>query len=243
MMEAVKGGRPTVGEVVTLLERNIYTYPQVDRVLGLTDGTALRWLNGYRRKRTSYPPILRSAPKDTKWVTWGEFVETRLFAGYRDIDRIPVSRLRRVVEVLRERFDQTYPLAHAAPYLQPDGKRMLWQAQEDSGLTDMFAMEVETGQMVLAPWVAQFVEAADFDGAHEGEVSALRPDPDFPAIKLDPSLRSGEPVVDGHNVRVATIASLVRGGEDETEVADWYQLTVDDVRQAVQYDRLHARIA
>lgn len=231
-----------MGDVVSLLQRPVYTYPQVDRVLGLTDGTALRWLNGYRRKGTSYPPILRPEAKDSRWVTWGEFVETRLLAGYRDIDRIPVQRLRRVVEVLREKFDQTYPLAHSAPYVQPAGRRMLWQAQEDSGLHGMFAEEVDSGQMTLAPWVAKFVDAAEF-GQGAGEVSAIRPDPDFPVVRLDPSLRGGEPVVDGCNVRVSTIAGLVRAGEEPAEVAEWYGLTVDDVRQAVNYDRLHPRIA
>lgn len=44
-------------------------------------------------------------------------------------------------------------------------------------------------------------------------------------------------------MRVTTIAGLVRAGEDPEEVADCYGLAVDHVRQAVNYDRLHARIA
>ena len=231
-----------MGDVVSLLERPVYTYPQVDRVLGLTAGTALRWLNGYKRKRTAYPPILRPEPKNTRWVTWGEFVETRLFAGYRDIDKIPVLRLRRVVEALRERFNQSYPLAFGAPYLQPYGRRMLWQVQEEFGLGEMFAIEVDTDQMVLAPWVTGFVDSARF-ADDNGAVTAIRPDPDFPAVFLDPFLRGGEPTLKERSVRVVTIAGLVRSGEDPVEVAEWYELTTDEVEQAVRYDRLHARIA
>lgn len=96
---------------------------------------------------------------------------------------------------------------------------------------------------MLAPWVTSFVESAHFARQDDGDVTAIRPDPDFPAITLDPSLRGGEPVIDGRNVRVATIASLVRGGEDPTEVADWYMLTEEEIRQAVGYDHVHARIA
>lgn len=231
-----------MGDVVSLLDRPVYTYPQVDRLLRLTKGTAMRWLNGYRRGGVSYAAILRPETRETRWVTWGEFVETRLFAGYRDVDRVPVPQLRRVVEVLRAKFDRTYPLANAAPYGQPSGRRMLWRAQEEAGLPGMFGEEV-TGQLLLAPWVEQFVSAAQFDEDHEGDVSALRPDPDFPAVRLDPYLRGGEPVMAGHSVRVSTIAGLVRAGEHLADIAEWYELTEDDVRQAVAYDRLHARIA
>ena len=99
-----------------------------------------------------------------------------------------------MVEVLRDRFDRTYPLANAAPYVRASGRRMLWKAQEEAGLPGMFGEEV-TGQLLLAPWVEQFVASAQFDEEHEGDVAA------------------------------------------------WYDLTEDDVRQAVNYDRLHARIA
>lgn len=231
-----------MGDVVSLMDRPVYTYPQVDRMLTLTKGTAMRWLNGYRREGVTYAPILRTEPNKTRWVTWGEFAETRLFAGYRDVDRIPVPQLRRVVAVLRDKFDRKYPLANARPYLQPAGRRMLWRAQEEAGLPGMFGEEV-TGQLLLAPWVAQFVDAAQFDDEHEGDVATLRPDPDFPAVQLDPYLRGGEPVMDGRSVRVTTIAGLVRAGERLGDVADWYHLTEDEVRQAVNYDRLHARIA
>lgn len=231
-----------MGDVVSVLDRPVYTYPQVDRLLNLTAGTSRRWLNGYRRNRVSYPPILRPEPTDSPWVTWGEFVETRLFAGYRDINDIPVQRMRRVVEVLRSMYERRYPLAYAGPYLQPTGRRMLWQAQLDAGLPDEFTVELDTGQLVLTPWVSAFAEAAAFDDT-DGRATALTPDPDFPAVRINPEFRSGEPVIDGRNVRVSTLAGLVRGGERPEDVAEWYDLDVAQVREAVNYDRSHLRIA
>jgi len=35
--------------VVSLLDRAIYSYADVDRLVGLPAGTARRWLNGYER--------------------------------------------------------------------------------------------------------------------------------------------------------------------------------------------------
>lgn len=235
-----------MGDLVSLLDRPVYTYPQVDRLLGLSDGTANRWLNGYKRKGVFYEPILRPQRQGTRWVTWGEFVETRLFAGYRDVDQIPVRRMRRVVEVLRERSHRTYPLAHAQPYLRPEGRLMLWEAQKEAGLPDdEFAVVLESGQLVLSPWVDKFVKDTDLveTSDEDSSVNWIRPDSDFPSVHVHPLLRGGEPVIDGRNVRVATLAGLVRGGENIADVAEWYELPEDQVRQAVNYDRIHLRIA
>ena len=120
--------------VISLLDRPTYTYPQVDRLLGLTKGTAQRWLNGYRSGGKSYDPILRRERIDTRWATWGEFVETRLLANYRDEDDIPVQRMRRAIEVLREEIDADYPLARGYLYLEPKGRELLLKAQEPLAL-------------------------------------------------------------------------------------------------------------
>jgi hypothetical protein len=105
-----------------------YTYPQVDRLLGLTKGTAQRWLNGYRSGGKRYDPVLRRERVDTRWVTWGEFVETRLLANYRDEEDIPVQRMRRAIEVLREEIDADYPLARGYLCLEPKGRELLLKA-------------------------------------------------------------------------------------------------------------------
>jgi uncharacterized protein (DUF433 family) len=150
--------------------------------------------------------------------------------------------MRTYVEELRRRFDRRYPLAYSAPYIRPEGRHMLWEAQKAAGLPDRFAVEVGSNQLMLAPWVGQFVEAAEFDSP-DGGASKLRPDLDFPDVFLDPIHRGGEPTIAGRNVRVSTLAGLVRGGEDLVEVAEWYDLEVDQVRQAVGYDSVHPRIA
>ncbi len=45
--------------VTSVLDREVYLYAEVDRLVGMTSGTARRWINGYRggRTLTLYPPI------------------------------------------------------------------------------------------------------------------------------------------------------------------------------------------
>lgn len=75
-----------------MLDRPVYTYREVDRLLGLNQGTAKRWVNGYRHAGRSYPPIVREQPSDTRWVTWGEFIETRYSASIGTLIRSRFAR-------------------------------------------------------------------------------------------------------------------------------------------------------
>ncbi|MGH3720704.1 MAG: DUF433 domain-containing protein [Pseudonocardiaceae bacterium] len=235
------------GTAISLLHRPVYTYPQVDRLLGLTSGTARRWINGYRHGHRAYEPITRPESRNTTWVTWGEYVEARLLANWRDLDRFPIPKLRRLAEYLRRETGEEFPLATYAMLMRPEGKTVVWQAQQFADLPEDLAVEVITGQIVWTSVVGRLVEAADFgpDTTPDGRrmVAELTADEDFPLIKLDVRRRGGQPVIQGRNVRASTIAELVAAGESRGDVAEWYDLSAEQIDQAVGYYRRHLRIA
>ena len=41
------------------------------------------WLEGGVRRCHQYPPVIRTEPTGSKFVTWGEFIEARYLADYR----------------------------------------------------------------------------------------------------------------------------------------------------------------
>lgn len=67
-----------MGEVVSLLDRDVYALGQVDRLLGLSLGAAGRWIDGYERRGRRYEPLVRVEATGSEIVTWGEFVKARL---------------------------------------------------------------------------------------------------------------------------------------------------------------------
>jgi uncharacterized protein (DUF433 family) len=71
--------------------------------------------------------VVRQERTGSPWVTWGEFVETRLLSEFRS--SVPMIKLRPVVEWRRERVDRDYPLAYARPFLAPEGKELLVAAE------------------------------------------------------------------------------------------------------------------
>lgn len=219
----------------------------MDRLLGLTSGTARRWINGYRRGRRAYAPIIRPESRNTTWVSWGEYIEAMLLASWRDLDKLPIPKLRRLAEYLRRETGEEFPLATYSTLMRPESRSMVWRAQQFADLPEDLAVEVSTGQIVWTPVVERLLEAADFgpDTTPDGRqmIAELTADEDFPLIKLDVRRRGGQPVIKGRNVRASTIAELVAAGESRDDVAEWYDLTAEQIDQAVGYFRSHLRIA
>lgn len=232
-------------EIVSLLERPVYTYREVDRLLGLNPDTSKRWINGYRRNGRAYDPIVRETPTDDKWVTWGEFIEARLLSEYRDVNEIKIIRMRRVVAALRDYYHRRYPLAYSRPFVEVADREVLARIQEETGLDSQLWMVVDTGQYTLAPRTGRFVQATTYgpdpDAPEEKDEVAreVSIDPRYPDVKLNPMLRSGRPTIAGRNIYIATLAGMVLDGDPVSKVSGWYELTEDQVQQAVDFTVTH----
>lgn len=217
--------------VASLLDRPVYGMAQVDRVLGLTPGTARRWIDGYTRRGTSYPPVVRPEPTADEIVRWGEFVETRLLSEYRNAG-VSLVRMRPAIDKLRERFHPLYPLAHARPFVA--GRELVLEIQDEVGLErQLHLVVVRNDQIVLTPPAEHFFASAQFGGPDE-VVERFNPVAGIPDVVIDPLRQFGEPVV--RSVRTEIIAEQVRAGEPLDNIAELYDLTRQQVEAAVRFE-------
>ncbi|TAM72432.1 DUF433 domain-containing protein [Mycobacterium sp.] len=217
--------------VTSMLDREVYVYAEVDRLIGLRGGTARRWINGYERSGKSYAPILRVTPRDTPWVTWGEFVETRMLAEFRDIKNVPIPRLRAAIDELRRVFDMQYPLAHMRPFLSSWDREVT--IKDDGSEQEVV---IRTGQQLLgdARWLAKR-SALENDENGEPMFAEIPADSDFPDIVINPMRYSGQPTFVGRRVSPVTIAGMANSGEPHEVLAAEYGLSIKQVDQAIAY--------
>ncbi len=214
----------------SLLDRAIYSYADVDRLIGLHSGTARRWLEGYERLGRYYDPVLRPEPSGSDAVTWGEMVESRLLAEFRD-RKVPVQRMRPALVKLREEFGR-YPLAHASPFLEVEGRELVQIVQEQVGLERVLQLVVvRDGQSLLTDAAERFRSAVEYD---QGRAELLRPDPRTPDVVMDPRRSFGQPTV--RNVRTESLAEDYRAGTGRDELADLYDLTLEQVDAAIRFE-------
>jgi len=214
----------------SLLDRAIYSYTDVDRLVGLQFGTARRWLEGYERGGRFYEPVLRPEPTGSDAVTWGEMVEARLLAEFRNRD-VPVQRMRPAVVQLRREFGP-YPLAHARPFLDVEGRELVRLIQDQVGLERRLQLVVvRNGQLVLADMAERFRSAVEYD---DGVAGRFKPDLRTPEVVMDPRRAFGQPAV--RNVRTDSLAEDYRAGTSREDLADLYDLTADQVEAAIRFE-------
>ena len=220
---------------ISLLDREIYSYSDVDRLGGVHPGTALRWLDGYTRAGKFYQPVLRPERTGRDAVTWGELVEARLLAEFRD-KRVSVQRMRPAIDLLRKEFG-AYPLAHARPWLDVEGRELVRRVQTQVGLDDpLLLVVVRRGQLMLADETARFRDSVRYDA---GVVSTLTPSSTSPDVKLDPARAFGQPTI--RSVRTETLAEDFRAGATREELVDLYDLSADQVDQAIHFELIAGR--
>ncbi len=219
----------------SLLDRAIYSYPDVDRLVGLYAGTARRWLEGYTRGGKFYDPVLREEPTGSDSVTWGEMVESRLLAEYRSRD-VPVQRLRPAIVALREDFGR-YPLAHARPFLDVEGRELVRVVQERVGLErSLQLVVVRNGQLVLAVPAQQFQSAVTYT---DDVVAHMQPDTRTPDVVMNPLKAFGQPAIRG--VKTESLAEDYRAGTSRDTLADLYDLSPEQVDEAISFELIAGR--
>lgn len=228
--------------VTDLLERPTYSMRDVDVLLRLPSGTARRWIDGYTVQGRTYGPVVRLQPTGEEAVTWGEFVEARLLAGYRRGGALMLN-MRRSVERLRAELGTRYPLAHAMTWIQPEGRELVRRIQEEAEVPGAYLLVVvRSNQLVLARQAETFVETVDFGSTITDDpvVERVYPRPDLKAVVFDPRRKSGLPVIAGRGIPTSVIAEQVRAGDAVESIADAYELTRAEVEAALRFELLQA---
>jgi len=224
------------GDVVTVLDRELYEEPLAAQVLRVPPSTLHWWLEGGTRRGHVYDPVLRPHPTGSKNVTWGELVEARYLREYRRTLGVQLSSLRAFIGALRAELDVPYPLAHARPWVGP-GRHLFVSAQQQAGLpAELWACyEPPTGIALLTHPAESFLERVEFDDDENGVVVRLRPAGRESPVVIDPDVRFGSPSVSG--IPTESIAELVEAGDSIESVARDFELKLRDVIAALSYEK------
>jgi uncharacterized protein (DUF433 family) len=218
---------------VSLLDRRVYALADVDRLLTLPGGTARRWIDGYDRDGVHYPPVVRVERTRDEAVTWGEFVEARLLAEFRRRGA-SMHRLRPAVVRLREEFGR-YPLAHAAPFIDVEGREVVRRVQDQVGVEGHeLLVVVRSGQAVMSAPVRDFVGDLRYTEDAAAEAAIVAPTRFDGVVTLDPLRQHGRPVV--RAVPTEVVAEQFRAGESTETIADLFDLTKAQVEQAIRFE-------
>jgi uncharacterized protein (DUF433 family) len=222
---------------LTLLERPLYDEVLAASVLDMPRSTLHWWLEGGERRGKVYPPVLRVAPTGSNEVTWGELVEARYLRAYRVELGVKLGSLRAFIDTLRQSLGVRYPLAHLRPWVGPD-RSLLVEAQREADLDPELwcCYEPVTGRVLLTEPAQSFLERVEFGQDGNGVVVRLRPAGKVSPVVIDPEIRFGSPSVAG--IPTETLDEMVRAGDSVESVATGYDLSLDEVVAALDFERV-----
>jgi uncharacterized protein (DUF433 family) len=233
-----------MGDVISLLDRRLYSFAQIDDLLGLNAGTAQRWIDGYSRQGKHYRPVVRRRSTGIPVATWGEFVECRFLAEFRYAG-VPMLHMRPVFERLREELDTPYPFASSRLWLEPQGRELVARVQVDLGdeLEESLSVVRTNDRMLPIDWSPpsiRFRESIEWSAESKKEkvIVLVWADGTDHKVEINPRRSFGEPVVNG--IKTSVLAELVRAGDPIEMVAELYELDVEQVRAAVLYEERRA---
>jgi uncharacterized protein (DUF433 family) len=213
-----------------VLEREMFSEAEAARLLRVAQGTLHYWLEGGTQRGKVYRPIIRPEPTGVRTVTWAEFVESALLRQYR-LRRVPMAQLRTFIDELRNAYRVPYPLAHERPFVS--GRDLVRKAQERAHLDPELWLVWGDKQLLLTYASQSFVERVTWQ---DDIATAWRPheDPGSP-VRMSPGIRFGKPAIKGISTSILW-EQVEEADEDIAEVADAFDLEVEDVRWALAYE-------
>lgn len=218
--------------MVSFLDRPTYGVGQAAGLLGLRTDSVRRWLDGYFKDGTSYPPVVRPESLGIETVTWGEFIELGYLREYRRAN-VSLQRLRPAIDKLRVQFETQYPLALVRPLVFD--RELVLQVQEELDLPSSLAFVVRSGQTIaVADNANRFFKKIEFNPGENGEAIRIRPAGQTSPVTIDPQVSFGEPAVEG--VATSRLWELFDAGETVEDLAGGYELSVSTIGAGIAYE-------
>jgi len=216
----------------------LYTLREVASYVGIPESTLGTWANGYVRHPPGRP-LVTGGPVVTRLpgyaygpsVPFIGLAEAMALAALRRKDRIPLPKVRRVIEHLQRELGLEHALA--SRNLFRVGATFVYDYATTNGDVDLMELiELRGGQAVWADAVRQYLmNVAWDDGGWPVRIRVPR----YPTadVVMDPEHESGAPYFAGSGVPVSSIVGRARGGDSAELLAEDYDLTVARIREVL----------
>jgi uncharacterized protein (DUF433 family)/DNA-binding transcriptional MerR regulator len=195
-----------------------YSAKEVARLAGVSPRRIGSWA------RYGIIPSISTRPRVYSYADAGEAVLVRYLVE----QMFPTSKIRRIVLNLRDQYGQ-WPLATAP--LKHDGRLAVIEEGDDLYI-DAADRGDQGDQGVIAKTFLDLTAVRIV--LENGGWAAYRHPREH--IQVDPDRLSGQPVVRDSRVPTAVVADLARRPEGRALLKEDYELTDDEIRDAVEYE-------
>lgn len=212
----------------------LYTKGQAADLIGVPRQSFRNWAVGYAYKRmdgvvVAAEPLVTTAGSYGPTVPFVGLAEAYMLAAFRSA-KVPMQRIRPAIRWLEENIGLGQALA--SERLMTDGAEVLWDFREHTDdPAEREAVDglvvVRSGQQVFRPIVRDYLRRVTYE---DGWMRMIHlPGYDRVEVTVDPWINGGQPTVARRGIRVADVLSRARAGEDWRDIADDYDLRLNEV--------------
>ncbi|MEV4097516.1 DUF433 domain-containing protein [Streptosporangium saharense] len=234
---------PNTGEKAGLINdfryvTPIYSKSQAADLIGVPRQTFRNWAVGYAYKRIDAPfvvaePMVTTAGTHGSTVPFVGLAEAYMLAAFRSA-KVPMQRIRPAIRWLEDNIGLEQALA--SERLMTDGAEVLWDFKErTSDPAEREAVDglvvIRSGQQVFRPVVRDYLRRVSYQ---DGWMKVIRlPGYEEVDVTVDPWINGGQPTLARRGIRLNDVLSRLRAGEDRHDVAEDYDLRLEEVEALV----------
>jgi uncharacterized protein (DUF433 family) len=245
--------RPIKQEARSYFGRGIYTVAEAARLLHLPPRKARRWAAGY--DFTSH-----GAPRFSEPLIHREFQTAAGFVELSFLDVIEMLFIKafhergvslQVIRLTAENATQMLGVDHpfSNQRFRTDGSTIFARLSKDLDLArvpltsaDAKLIDLRTGQHQFDLIISPFLQRFEYD-LKTDLVRQWWPFGKTRGVVLDPTINFGEPIVPRFGIPTRILKLAVSSGRSFERVADWYQVPVQAIRDAVAFEDSLTRVA
>lgn len=214
-------------------EAPAYTFADAARYLRLPAPTVRVWVVGLNTARQRFQPLIRRPDPHDKRLSFNNLVEVHVLRALRTQHEISMPDVRKALRYAEESCGIERLLIHR-DLMAGAGQVFLQKYTELISLS-------KGGQLVLRNALQAHLQRVVYDP--HGVPLRLYPWSPIPTdrtlrtVLLDPTLGFGRPVTERGRISTAVLANRFDAGEQVEDLATDYELTVEEVEDAIQFER------
>ena len=210
-------------------------------LLKIPPDTLKSWIRGrsypterYGKRR--FEPLIMLPDENLPLLSFVNLVEAHVLDAIRYKHKIPLYKVRRGIEHLRQKYGSQHPLAEY-PFSQI-GRDLI---AEIAGQLENIS---QAGQLEMRDIVARYMKRIERDPA--GAAVALYPyltrhpqqiQSEPKVILIDPRISFGKPILVGIGVPTSIVADRKKAGETIADLAKDYGCEASEIEKAIEYER------
>lgn len=211
------------------LGHGLYTYGEAARLTHLSSRRVRDWFSAPDTGSFRHGRVLQQDYTELNLISFLDLIEVAVAGHMRELG-ISLASIRKARASLSRYLETSHPFSHRDIYT--DGETVFVHLEKESG-KDRELIEVIRQQHAIPEVLMPYLKRVDYDAAN----CLARQWNIADGVVIDPTRSFGKPIVTSCAIPTSVLAAAYASNQQDAEaVAEWYSVTADSVRAAVEFE-------